>query len=55
MGRLWPEEWNRLVMDTLRRQEATLGRRLNVAEITRIVQQLMRKRNIPIRFLPYRG
>ncbi|HWO24244.1 MAG TPA: hypothetical protein VNO30_36120 [Kofleriaceae bacterium] len=55
MGRTWPGEWNRLVMERLRRDEQKLRRRLTAAEIMREVEALMVLRDIPLRFLPYRG
>src|SRR5262245_60012125 len=57
MGRReWPGgEWNQLVVERLREREQQLGRRLTVAEIMRRVENLMRERRIPIRFVPYRG
>ena len=55
MGRReWPGEWNQLVMTRLRKAEEIVGRRMTVAEIMQEVEALMRKREIPIRFVPYR-
>jgi hypothetical protein len=55
LGRSWPGEWNRLVMDRLKEREQVMGRPLTVAQIMREVQELMKRRNIPIDFVPYRG
>ncbi len=56
MGRgKWAGEWNRLVMERLRGDEEKLRRRLTAAEIMQRIETLMRRRRIPIRFLPYRG
>ncbi len=55
LGRTWVEEWNRLVMERLRRRERPLGRLLTVAEIMEEAQEVMRLRRIPTRFVPYRG
>jgi hypothetical protein len=56
MGRReWPGEWNRFVMDTLGELESQLGRRMTVAEIMRRIERLMKQREIPVRFAPYRG
>ena len=55
MGREWPGEWNRFVMDALWELESQLGRRMTVAEIMRRVERLMKQRDIPVRFVPYRG
>ena len=55
MGRKWAGEWNRLVMAELETAEQHSGRRLTVAEIMQEVERLMRRRDIPLRFVPYRG
>jgi hypothetical protein len=55
LGRTWPGEWNRLVMKTLSNLEQRVGRRLTVAEIMEEVQELMKTRQIPPRFVPFRG
>jgi hypothetical protein len=54
LGRAWSGEWNRLVMDRLRERERVLGR-LSVADIMEEVQELMKVREIAIRFVPFRG
>jgi hypothetical protein len=54
-GRSWAGEWNRLVMDKLRGNEERLRRRMSVPEILNEVVSLMRQRQVPIRFIPYRG
>jgi hypothetical protein len=54
MGRTWPGEWNKYVMSELRSQEQRLGRRLTSAEIMREIERLMKRRDIPVRFVPYR-
>jgi hypothetical protein len=54
-GRKWPGEWNRAVMDVLKKREQLLGRRLKVAEIMREVGALMKLRDVPLRFVHYRG
>jgi hypothetical protein len=51
----WPGEWNRMVMERLREAEKTLGRRLTLAEIMEEIEWLMKAREIPVRFVPYRG
>jgi hypothetical protein len=53
-GRKWDGEWNQMVMERLREAEKPLGRRLTVAEIMEQIERLMKLRNIPIRFVPYR-
>ncbi|HWO21849.1 MAG TPA: hypothetical protein VNO30_23930 [Kofleriaceae bacterium] len=55
MGREWPGEWNQLLMNRLREQEFEVERRLTVAEIMKSVEVLMKLRDIPLRFVPYRG
>jgi hypothetical protein len=55
MGRTWPGEWNRLVMEKLQEAELQLGRRLTVRQIMKEVEWLMTLRDIPLRFVPYRG
>lgn len=55
MGRSWAGEWNRAVMDTLRKRETQLGRPLRAPEIMREVEWLMKERRIPAQFVPYRG
>jgi hypothetical protein len=56
MGRAkWAGEWNQLVMSELETAEEELGRRLTTAEIMQEVKRLMRRRDIPLRFVPYRG
>jgi len=55
MGREWLGEWNRIVMEKLKGNEERLGRRMTVPEIMKEVVSLMKKREIPIRFVPYRG
>jgi hypothetical protein len=54
-GRKWPGEWNQLVMERLRAREQLLGRRLTTSEILQRVEALMKDRDIPRRFVPYRG
>jgi len=54
-GRKWLGEWNKLVMNRLERREEQLGRRMTVAEIMKEVELLMKAREIPVRFVPYRG
>ncbi len=56
MGRAeWAGEWNRLVMERLKKRERQLGRRMTVDEILKQVMELMTLRDIPLRFVPYRG
>ena len=55
MGRGWIGEWNWVVMETLKKREGKLGRRMTATEILKEVELLMKEREIPIRFVPYRG
>jgi hypothetical protein len=55
LGRTWVGEWNRLVMARLRDLEALLNRKLKLAEVMGEVQKLMKERDLPINFVPYRG
>jgi hypothetical protein len=48
-------EWNQLVKERLENAEKKLGRRMTAAEIMEEVEVLMKRRGIPIRFVPYRG
>jgi hypothetical protein len=54
-GRRWAGEWNQLVMEKLEGNEERLRRRMTVPEIMSEVVSLMRQRQIPVRFIPYRG
>jgi hypothetical protein len=42
-------------MEKLKENEVRLRRRMSVAEIINEVVSLMGKRQIPVRFIPYRG
>jgi len=55
MGRKWTGEWNWIVMQSLEKREIKLGRRLTVVEVMKEVVVLMKEREIPARFVPYRG
>jgi hypothetical protein len=54
LGRTWPGEWNRRVMETLKRAEAKTGRMLTPSEILKIVAAEMRRYKIPMRFTSWR-
>jgi hypothetical protein len=43
------------VKERLENAEKKLGRRMTAAEIMEEVEVLMKRRGIPIRFVPYRG
>ena len=55
LGRLWPGEWNQMIMKTLRDAEEEAGRRLTRNEILRIVARQMTRYNLPLKFTPGRG
>ncbi|RJS27927.1 DUF2380 domain-containing protein [Corallococcus sp. H22C18031201] len=52
LGRMWPEEWNRMVMRTLRDAELAVGRMLTRNETLDIVAERMRRYDIPMNFVP---
>ncbi|WP_347402461.1 DUF2380 domain-containing protein [Corallococcus macrosporus] len=54
LGRTWPREWNRHVMNLLRDGEANTGRLLTRDEILKIVAVEMRRFDIPMAFSPGR-
>ncbi|WP_253999033.1 TIGR02269 family lipoprotein [Myxococcus qinghaiensis] len=54
LGRTWPGEWNRMIMETLRDAEAEAGRRLTRNTILRIVGENMNRYYIPMNFTPGR-
>ncbi|HEX5747289.1 MAG TPA: DUF2380 domain-containing protein [Archangium sp.] len=55
LGRLWPGEWNRMIMETLLEAETTAGRMLTQHEILGTVAKRMKDYDIPMKFLPWRG
>ncbi|NBD07955.1 DUF2380 domain-containing protein [Corallococcus sp. c25j21] len=50
LGRTWPGEWNRLIMELLRDAEAEAGRRLTRNTVLRIVGENMKIYDIPMNF-----
>jgi hypothetical protein len=50
LGRIWPDEWNRMIMDVLQRAERRAGRTLTRNEILDIVVREMRRYKIPMNF-----
>nr|WP_095961361.1 DUF2380 domain-containing protein [Corallococcus macrosporus] len=50
LGRMWPGEWNRMIMDELRRAEVRSGRTLTRNQILDIVAERMRSYDIPMKF-----
>ncbi|MBJ6759907.1 DUF2380 domain-containing protein [Myxococcaceae bacterium JPH2] len=55
LGRTWPGEWNRMIMETLREAEVEAGRRLTRNEILKEVAKHMRDYQIPMSFTPGAG
>ncbi|MBN1206176.1 MAG: DUF2380 domain-containing protein [Myxococcaceae bacterium] len=54
LGRLWPGEWNQMIMKALRKAEARVGRMLTPGEILKIVAEYMEEYRIPMNFTPGR-
>ena len=50
LGRTWPDEWNRRIMDALQRAERREGQKLTRNTILRIVAENMRSYDIPMKF-----
>ncbi|NRD45675.1 DUF2380 domain-containing protein [Corallococcus exiguus] len=50
LGRTWPGEWSRLIMEVLRDAEAEAGRRLTRNTVLRIVGENMKIYDIPMSF-----
>jgi hypothetical protein len=55
LGRTWPGEWNRMIMDVLQRAELRAGRMLTRTEILNMVSQRMKRYDIPMNFTPWGG
>jgi hypothetical protein len=55
LGRTWPGEWNRMIMEVLGRAESRVGRLLTRNEVLKIVAERMEQYYIPIEFVPWRG
>ncbi|RKG77604.1 DUF2380 domain-containing protein [Corallococcus exercitus] len=54
LGRMWPKEWNQLVMSELRKAETRFGRTLTRNEVLDLVAQYMNVYDIPMHFVPAR-
>jgi hypothetical protein len=50
LGRTWPNEWNRKIMEALREAEAEAGRMLTRNEVLDIVAERMKFYDIPMNF-----
>jgi hypothetical protein len=55
LGRTWPGEWNRMIMETLLEAETTAGRMLTRNEVLKIVAERMKVYRIPMNFTSWRG
>jgi len=55
LGRMWPGEWNRMIMRTLTDAESKAGQTLTRNEILKIVAQRMKQYRIPTDFVSGRG
>ncbi|WP_043403988.1 DUF2380 domain-containing protein [Archangium violaceum] len=55
LGRTWPGEWNRMIMETLLEAEADAGRMLTRNEILKNVAERMKEYGIPMKFIRRRG
>ncbi|WP_332468406.1 DUF2380 domain-containing protein [Cystobacter fuscus] len=55
LGRMWPGEWNRMIMSELRDAEMLAGRMLTRSEILERVAFHMKRYDLPMNFTPWRG
>ncbi|WNG39719.1 DUF2380 domain-containing protein [Archangium violaceum] len=55
LGRTWPGEWNRMIMETLLEAETTAGRMLPRNAILKIIAERMKVYMIPMNFTSWRG
>jgi hypothetical protein len=55
LGRAWPGEWNRMIMEVLRKAESRAGRMLTRNEVLDIVARYMKEYKIPMNFTSWRG
>jgi len=51
LGRIWPGEWNQMIMDVLQRAERRAGRMLTRNEVLDIVAERMKEYKIPMNFV----
>jgi hypothetical protein len=54
LGRMWPDEWNQMIMRVLRKAESEAGRTLPRNVILKIVAKHMKDYDIPMNFTPGR-
>ena len=55
LGRIWPGEWNRMIMKALSDAEIEAGRKLTRNEILDLVADNMKEYSIPMKFIRWRG
>ncbi|MCY1073573.1 DUF2380 domain-containing protein [Archangium lansingense] len=55
LGRTWPGEWNRMIMEALQKAEARAGRMLTPGQILGTVAKAMEDYNLPMNFIPWSG
>ncbi|KFA87598.1 hypothetical protein Q664_47180 [Archangium violaceum Cb vi76] len=55
LGRVWPGEWNRMIMEALRGAESKTGRMLKQNEVLELVAERMEEYSIPMNFISWSG
>ncbi len=55
LGRMWPGEWNKMIMEALREAENEAGQMLTRSEILKVVAGYMKEYSIPMNFTRWRG
>jgi hypothetical protein len=55
LGRMWPGEWNRMIMKALKRAETRAGRMLTRSEVMKVVAGYMKQYEIPMSFTSWSG
>ncbi|RKH91869.1 DUF2380 domain-containing protein [Corallococcus sp. AB045] len=55
LGRTWPDEWNQMLMRSLREAETTAGRTLTRDAILKLVAKEMKRYSIPANFTSWSG
>jgi hypothetical protein len=54
LGRMWPDEWNQMIMRALTTAEKEAGRMLTRDEVLKVVARNMRNYKVPMSFVPGR-
>jgi hypothetical protein len=55
LGRTWPGEWNRMIMEALYEAEAEAGQMLTRSEVLKVVAEYMKEYRISMKFIRWRG